>query len=590
MREPFYGFLSNRVTTALVSPLGILEWLPWPRFDSDAAFCRLLDPRHGGFFSTLPRGRIVEAHQHYRDGTLILETSVRSAAGHANWIDFLPLGRDIFVRRLHSAIPLQLVCRPTFVFGSRRASVVPRQNGALFYSPEGREGLVLEIAGAARPSPELDVWEIGPGVVDVVIRYAEDRAGDRAVPLGSVDAMEAATTRYWQEQRVSYDGPWSEWFNQSMRVIRALTYRNNGALVAAATTSLPEIIGEERQWDYRYVWVRDGAYGAEALLLAGDTASCRQFLEFIFNVTDLVDKPYPSPFVRVDGTLAHGERELRWMAGHRGSRPVRVGNAASRQLQLDVEGEILWVVWRYWRMTGDRSFVRDYWGAIQSVAEWILAGWHQADASLWEFRGFTDEFVHSRVLCWVGLAAAERLAEEVLNRPDLAMRWQQGRLQVERSVWELKEASGLGRFPQSRRSSQTDAALLTLPLYGFVDVNHPTFQRTLEAIETELVHDGLVFRYRQDNLGPALHPFTLAGFWLARVYLLRGDLARAEAIFARQLEVATDLKLFAEHVDVQSGEPRGNFPQLFPHVGLVTTLSDRRRLVAGDRLLEPLVR
>lgn len=583
MREPFYGFLSNRVTAALVSPLGILEWLPWPRFDSDAAFCRLLDPEQGGFFSTLPKGRVWDSHQRYREGTLILETTVHSAAGDASWIDFLPVGRDLFVRRIRSRIPLRLVCRPTFAFGARRSSVVPRRNGALFYSAEGREGLILEITGTMRSGPALDVWEIGPGAVDVVIRYAG------APSSGSVDAMEAATTRYWREQRLSYNGPWAEWFDQSIRVIRALTYRSNGALVAAATTSLPEIVGQGRQWDYRYVWIRDGAYGAEALLLAGDPVSCRQFLEFTLNVTDLVDKPYASPFVRVDGTLAYGERELRWMAGHRGSRPVRVGNAASRQLQVDVEGEVLWVVWRYWRMTGDRSFVRDYWWAIQAIADWILSGWEQPDASLWEFRGLRDEFVHSRVLCWVGLAAAERLAEEVVNRPDLARRWQAGRLAVEQSVWELEEASGIGRFPQSRRSPQADAALLTLPLYGFVDVDHPAFQRTLEAIETELVHDGLVFRYRQDHLGEVAHPFTLAGFWLARVHLLRGDVARADAIFARQLEVATDLKLFAEHVDVFSGEPRGNFPQLFPHVGLVTTLSDRRRLIAGDRLLEPFV-
>ncbi|NMP21840.1 glycoside hydrolase family 15 protein [Sulfobacillus harzensis] len=588
MREPFYGFLSNRVTSALVSPLGVVDWLPWPRFDGDAAFCRLLDSERGGFLSTLPGTTIHSHYQQYREGTLILETTLSSAEGPVTFTDFLPLGHSAFVRRIQTAIPLILTVRPTFGFGLVRAAVRPTADGAVLSNPAGRDALRVRVRGRLRELAAADMWAVGPGRVDVWVEYLDDDRdiGDGAQGLERVDALEQAQERYWRSYRLNYHGPWQDWFQQSVLVIRALTYRTNGAMLAAATTSLPESIGQTRQWDYRYVWARDGAYGAEAVLLGGDPDACRQFLEFVFNVMAVAGKPYPSPFVRVDGTPAHGERDLLWLAGHRSSRPVRVGNAASRQRQLDIEGEILWVLWRYWRLTGDRSFVRDAWWAVEALADWIATAWSEPDASLWEFRGVTDHFTHSRVMCWVGLQAAESLAYEVMNRPDLVNRWGSAKHCVAAAIWQQQRASGQGYFTQSMKSREVDAALLLLPLYGFVPVDHPVFQRTLERIEHDLVEHDMVFRYRQDNLGRARHPFTLSGFWLSRVYLRKGDMTRADAIFEQQLAWATDLKLFAEHVDPVTGEPRGNFPQLFPHVGLVTTLMERQRLLDGDPIDE----
>ncbi len=586
MSRPFYGFISNRCTGTLVSPIGVVEWLPWPRFDGDAVFCRLLDDTQGGFLSTLPLDPILERRQSYVDGTLLLQTGLVTSSGQAVWTDFLPLGRAAFWRRIETDVPLRLICRPTFGFGAANASYELRDDGALFYHPDGSEGIQLHIRGRAEKLEERDAWLVGPGPVDLQLRYAADiiQEGDYlARPLEEGDRVETVTRQYWRGTAVTYHGPWQEWVHQSALTLRGLSYRNNGAMLAAATTSLPEVPGEQRQWDYRYVWVRDGAYGAEALLLAGDTVSCRQFLEFMFNVMDLVEKPYPSPFVCVDGTLVNGERELLWLSGYHGSRPVRVGNAASSQVQGDIEGGLLWLLLRYWRLTGDRTFIRDYWWAVEAQAEWLRSHWQDADASLWEFRDAPRPYTHSRALAWVGLGAAAALALEVLNNRARAVRWRHEQDRIKTTIYDDALQHG-GRFTQSFGVPGADAALLTLPLYGFVAVSDPIFRRTLALIEAELVQDGLVFRYRQDPLGHPPYPFTLAGFWLARVYLRQGRMAEADAVIGRHAELATELKLFAEHVDAESGEPHGNFPQLFPHAGLVTALMERQRVARGAPL------
>lgn len=580
-QRPYYGFLSNCYTSALVGPDGTVEWLPFPRFDGDAIFCRLLDDTHGGYLAMRPRDAFTVS-QRYVPETLILETRFLTDLGCATIEDFLTIGRNALWRHVTSEMPLVLTCVPTFGFGYASASYQVTSRGAIFSHPRGSEGLRLEITGPMVKSPVRDEWVLSPGTSDVVVSYLE-HAEEPSRPLPDADRTLATTKRFWQSSLTSYHGKWAEWFHQSMLVVRGLTHRTNGALLAAATTSLPEVVGEGRQWDYRMAWVRDGSYGAEALLLSGDPVGCRQYLEFMFNVTDLVGKPFASPFYRVDGTTSTREQSLLWLSGHRSSRPVRVGNAAGGQLQLDIEGDLLWTVLLYWQATHDRTFIRDYWWAISALAEWVRENSDQPDASLWEFRGEPDYYTHSQVLCWVALHTASVLSEEAMDDAPLASRYAMAAEKVARSVWQAQADSGLPYFTQSRRNPVADAALLTLPLYGFLDVHHPTFQRTLEVIESRLCRDGLVFRYEEDAMGRAQYPFTLAGFWLARVYLQMGERTRADATIGRQLAMATDLKLFAEHVDPTSGEPRGNFPQLFPHAAVVTTLTERQ-----TELLRPL--
>lgn len=580
MPVTYYGFLSNTYTAALVDPKGVVVWLPFPRFDGDAVFCRLLDETHGGFFSTVPNTDYT-AVQHYVTNTHTLETRYQVGQGLVTIRDFLPIGTTSLWRRLTTSVPLTLTCRPTFGFGYAIASYEITENGARFSHPQGHDGLYLNIIGPHVKSAHRDQWEVGPGTVTVTLNYVTHLGNDSAPTLPTVDQadrVERVTNQFWTLPKTPYQGPHQDLFNRSLLTIRGLTYRINGALLAAATTSLPEIVGHSRQWDYRFVWVRDGAYGAEALLMAGDTVGCRRFLEFMFNTIDLVEKPFSAPFYQVDGTRIDGERDLLWLAGHQNSRPVRVGNAATDQLQLDIEGDLLWVVYAYWEESQDSTFVRDYWWAITALVDWVQEHWQQPDASLWEFRGDQDYYLHSQLMCWVALRVGSLLAGEVMNLTGQAERWQVAADEVMRAIWHRQEQSGLPYFSQGAGHLVVDAALLLMPLYGFLSVRNKTFQTTLQKIEESLVVGDTVMRYQKDNMGDVAYPFTLAGFWLARVYLRMGEWERAESLIARQLALTTSLGLFAEHVDPATGDPHGNFPQLFPHAGVVTTLSESQRL------------
>lgn len=580
-KAKFFGFLSNSYTSALVSPEGSIEWLPFPRFDDDAVLCRILDESEGGFCSVKPSTGYTVS-QRYVPRTLILETKFDTAAGRASVHDFLAIGHPTLWRQIKTDVPLVLTCHPTFNFGSASSAYELTENGAHFLNPVGSDGINLVIEGAHEKLPKRDQWLIYPGTVSVVMQYSRYFMQERKTlfthaPDGG--RVEEIIAKFWDANLVPYEGPYRSMFNQSVLVLRGLTYRTNGALLAAATTSLPESIGETRQWDYRFVWVRDGAYGAEALLLAGDAVGCRRFLEFMLNTIDLVDKPYPSPFYRVDGTRIQGESELLWLAGYKNSRPVRVGNGAASQVQLDIEGDLVWSLFLYWKETHDNVFIKDYWWAVVSLVEWTKEQWQQPDASLWEFRDDDDYYLHSQVMCWVVVKAGAVLAELALGDEKLSAQWENDADAMWHAIWKQWESLELPYFVQGHRHHKVDAALLTLPLYDFLPASHPVFLRTLSEIEKRLVHDDTVFRYESDNMGAAHYPFTIAGFWLARVYLRLGRLQDADRVIARQMNMATNLGLFAEHVDPVTNEPHGNFPQLFPHAAVLTTLVERQRFV-----------
>ncbi len=577
----FYGFLSNGFTSALVSPTGVVEWMPAPRFDSDAVFCRILDQERGGFFSIQPQSADYQCRQQYDNGTNIVVTTFVTAQGRATVRDFLSLGRVALWRVVETAMPLTLVCRPTFEFGAEGAADQLTDTGAVFTRPSGHEAVVLIIQGPMVKLERRDAWQIGPGKVVVVLRYAQDFEREKtmlAEPISDPDEVETRTRQFWRRSLLPYQGPYKPLFDRSLLVVRGLTYRTNGALLAASTTSLPETVGDSRQWDYRFVWIRDGSYAAEALLLAGDKVACRRFIEFMLNVVDFVGKPFAAPFYRVDGTLSHGEKELRWLSGYQHTRPVRSGNAATDQIQMDIEGDLLWVILLYWAQAHDDEFIREYWSVVETLVSWVAKNWRTPDASLWEFRDDDDLYLHSQVMCWVSLKAGQTLASQVMHDDRQAALWGRTAQEISEAIWADVKESGLDYFTQGQHHRQVDAALLTMPLYGFVEADNPVFAKTLARIEETLLEDSFVYRYREDNMGAARYPFTLAGFWLARVFIRRGDGPRADALIKAQLRSATDLGLFAEHVDPKTAEPHGNFPQLFPHAALITTLIERKRM------------
>ncbi len=582
----FYGFISNGQTAALVSTHGSIEWLPLPQFDSDAVVSRMLDDEVGGYFALRPETSF-RADQSYVPGTNVLETRLQTPSGNATITDYLVIGRAELRRLVRSDVPLIVECRPRFRYGQSLAAHEELADGAIYRDPQDTAAVLLFLRGS-HPGPiDRERWLLPPGEYELVLRYTPDLEKEREQLLELDDDPEQTlrdAVHYWRSAPLpSIPGPLGAAFERSVLTMRGLTSRASGAVLAAPSTSLPEQLGGTRNWDYRFVWVRDASYAAEAFQLVGDMSAARRLIDFLLGAVQMTGKPFLSPFMRIDGTFSLGERELRWLSGHRGSRPVRVGNAASAQLQLDVEGDLLWAIWRYVRESNDVDFVREKWWAIERLVTWSTENWQRPDASLWEFRGTPQRYTHSLVLCWVAIQTGVHLGR-LVGREDVARRWAEAAHDVAADVHALCYDPDLGRYTQGVGLPNVDAALLCLPLYGFASPDDPRWQRTLAAIERDLVEDGLVYRYRADEMGTARHPFTLGSTWLARTYLRSGELPRAAATLERLVASATPLLLWGEHVDPQEGEQRGNFPQLFPHAGFAAAVAELRRGAALPRL------
>ncbi len=588
----FRGFLSNGATAALVDPAGTIDWLPFPRFDSPAVFCSLLGTAANGYFAIAPAQGEAICEQQYLSGTNILRTTVRGDAGVAQIEDYLSIGRPELRRRVQSEIPLRIELHPSFGYGLVAPSIEPVGDGAVFVDPLGDEALVFVISRLASASAAMSAepfagrWTLSPGRYELILRYVGDSRRDLAetqsalgretaeaeADLSAEDRSPLArNAAYWRDMpKMQYAGPYRDAVERSLLVLRGLTYRTTGAIIAAPTTSLPELPGGTRQWDYRFSWIRDGSYSAEALLAAGDPVAARRFIEFTLQCVDVQGKPFQAPFFHVDGTLIRGERDLGWLRGFAESRPSREGNAATQQLQLDVEGDFLWLVYRYIRETGDTTSLRAWWDLVRALVGWVARNWQAKDASLWEFRGQDADYTHSKLMCWVALHYGAELAGQI-GDAEAEGRWAEAAQAVREAIEEHGFHAGLGHYVQSFGGDRLDAALLMMPLYGYVDAKDARFSATLQAIEERLVHGSWVYRYADDMLGEAAYPFVLATSLLARVHLLRGEVERAKELLGALIGSATDLGLLAEHFDMESGEPRGNFPQAFSHLGIVLT-------------------
>ncbi len=588
----FRGFISNGATAALIDPSGTIDWLPFPRFDSPAVFCSLLGDATNGRFAISPLEETATTEQQYLSGTNILRTTLHGAKGVAQIEDYLAIGRPELRRRIQSEIPLKVELRPAFGYGMISPAVAVAQGGAVFTDPVGDEALVFVISRLSPEPAEVTAepfsghWVLPAGRYELILRHVGDARRDLAETQSALgrevaDAEADLTSEnrsplarnaaYWRDRpKCSYDGPYRDAVERSLLVLRGLTYRTTGAIIAAPTTSLPELPGGSRQWDYRFSWIRDGAYSAEALLAAGDTVAARRFVEFTLQCVDVQGKPFQAPFFHVDGTLIRGERELGWLRGFMESRPCREGNAATQQLQLDVEGDFLWLVYRYIATTNDTTSLRAWWDLILALVGWVERNWRVKDASLWEFRGQDADYTHSKLMCWVALHYGADLADRVGDTAT-AERWKRAASDVRQAIEQHGFDATLGHYVQSFGGNTLDAALLMMPLYGYVDARDERFAATLTAIEKRLVHGNWVYRYGDDMLGEAAYPFVLATSLLARVHLRRGEKARAQELLEALIGSATDLGLLAEHFDVKSGEPRGNFPQAFSHLGIVLT-------------------
>ena len=583
MSQPIedYALIGDTHTTALVGRNGSIDWLCLPRFDSGACFAALLGDPANGRWLLAPRGGAASVARRYRDGTLVLETEFQSPEGVVRLVDFLPIRRETphLVRIVEGVsgrveIDMELVLR--FDYG-KTVPWVRRLDGATV-AVAGPDAVVLRTpartTGRGLSTTARFTVRGGDRVPFVLSWYPSHQS-----PPLQVDAMTALadTERWWREwsARCTYTGPWREAIVRSLMTLKALTYAPTGGIVAAPTTSLPERLGGTRNWDYRYCWLRDATFTLYALMHGGYREEAASWRDWLLRAV-AGDASQLQILYGLGGERRILEAEVPWLTGYEGSRPVRVGNQAVDQLQLDVFGELM-----------DALYVARRSGMEPQPAAWRLqrhlvlhleTAWQMPDNGIWEMRGERLPFTHSRVMAWLALDRSIKAAESLgLDAP--LDRWRRTRSEIHAEVCERGYDADRGTFVQSYGSAALDASLLLIPLVGFLPASDPRVEGTVRAIERDLMVDGFVLRYRTGDSGPdGLPPgegaFLPCTFWLADAYAQTGRISEARRLFESLLGVRNDVGLLSEEYDPGSRRLLGNFPQAFSHVALVNTASN----------------
>jgi GH15 family glucan-1,4-alpha-glucosidase len=573
-----YGLIGDLQTAALVSRHGCIDWLCFPRFDSGACFAALLGDEDNGRWSLRPASDITSAQRRYRGDTLILETELTCDEGTIRLIDFMPPRGEApdvvrIVEGVEGTVPMKMRLSIRFDYGSIVPWVRRRDEGLLAIA--GPDALFLatpvELVGRNfHTVAEFDVHE-GERVPFVLTWYPSNRPPpDRVDPEQSL----TDTEQFWGEwvSDCTHVGRFREPLVRSIITLKALTYAPTGGIVAAPTTSLPEALGGVRNWDYRFCWLRDATLTLLALVRAGYEDEARAWRDWLLRA--IAGRPGEVQIMYgIAGERRLTELELDWLDGYEGSRPVRIGNAASGQLQLDVYGEVADALYHA-RVAGIKASP-EAWNLNRKLLEWLEDGWRQPDEGIWEVRGPRRHFTHSKVMAWVAFDRAVRSTEEY-ERKGPTDRWRALRDEIHEEVCREGFSERLGSFTQSYAFDRLDASLLMIPLVGFLPADDERVVGTVAAIERELVEDGLVARYRADEentevdgLPPGEATFLPCSFWLAQVYAMQGRLDEAEALFERLLGLRNDLGLLSEEYDVKAGRLVGNFPQAFTHLTLV---------------------
>ena len=578
-----YALIGDCETAALVGNDGSIDWLCWPRFDSAACFAALLgEPDHGRWLIG-PAGGALATRRQYREGTMILETEFETPEGRVTLVDFMPLRgpcsdivRMVVGREGRVAMRMELILR--FHYGS----IVPWVTSS--------DGSIRAVAGPDMVVLKTDVPTHGEGLTTVaefavsagqtatfVMTYTQSH---HPAPMG-VNAKKALadTEAFWREwtSRSKYRGEWPDAVSRSLLTLKALTYRPTGGIVAAPTTSLPEHIGGSRNWDYRYCWLRDATLTLLTLMNAGYYDEAEAWRDWLLRA--IAGSPSQ---VQIMYGIA-GERHLRewevpWLPGYERSQPVRIGNAASDQLQHDVFGEVLDAL--YQARHGGLPASEDGWHLQRALVAHLESVWATPDYGIWEVRGDRQHFTHSKVMAWVALDRAVRAAEEFGLEGPLD-RWRGLRSHIHEEVCRYAFDPDLGAFTQAYGSKQLDASLLLLPLVGFLPPTDVRVRGTVEAIERRLTIDGLVLRYdtkdTDDGLPPGEGAFLACSFWLADNLVLLGRTDDARRLFERLLALRNDVGLLAEEYDPRLQRQVGNFPQAFSHLALVDTAMNLAR-------------
>jgi GH15 family glucan-1,4-alpha-glucosidase len=572
-----YALIGDLQTAALVSRAGSIDWCCFPRFDSEACFAALLGNPENGRWLLAPAAEVRRSTRRYRTDTLILESIYETAQGTVRAIDFMPprgAAPDIvrIVEGLDGSVPMRSELVVRFDFGQlvpwvKRVDharvAIAGPDALCFRTP-------VEVRGENLTTVSEFVLHQGERVPFVLTWFPSHES----LPA-EIDPEQALSESedYWLDWagRCSHHGDYHDEIHQSLLVLKALTYAPTGGLVAAPTTSLPEHLGGVRNWDYRFCWLRDATMTLLAMLNAGYREEAQAWRQWLLRAV-AGDPADIRIMYGLAGERRLDEREIEWLPGYERSRPVRIGNAASEQLQLDVFGEVFEAFYQT-RVHGVPPD-DDAWALGLKVLGWLEDGWREPDAGIWEVRGPPRHFTHSKVMAWVAFDRAVRFCEE-LGREGPVDQWRSLREEIRHEVMSRAWNEQKQAFTQSFDSDDLDASLLLMPLVGFLPATDQRFLSTVEAIRRELTVDGLVLRYRSHEVADGLPPgegvFLPCSFWLADVFVLQGKVDAGRELFERLLDLRNDVGLLSEQYDPLTGRLLGNFPQAFTHLALVNT-------------------
>jgi GH15 family glucan-1,4-alpha-glucosidase len=581
-----HGIIGDLHTAALVGTDGTIDWLCLPAFDSPSVFCSILDDERGGRFRVRPVD-YVHSHQLYLPDTNVLLTRFLSPGGVAEVLDFMPIlsrpgERHQLVRNVRvvrGRMTFDVECRPAFDYAREGHSVFVGKPGAVFVSEGSCHpalGLSADVALEKREGEGAGArFTLGGGerTTFVLAEIEEGEEPGEALSDWDFDGLLRGTLDYWRRwiSRSTYEGRWREDIHRSALALKLMVYDPTGALVAAPTMGLPERIGGERNWDYRYTWLRDAAFTLYALISIGFDEEAANFMGWLQDRCASDRDGLLQPLYGIDGRAHIEETELDHLSGYRGSRPVRLGNAAYRQVQLDLYGAILDAAYLYNKYGAPLDYA--LWINLRRILDWLSVNWREADEGIWEVRGGKRQFVNSKLMSWVALERAVRISRR-RGLPPGNGDWIAERDRIYEEVmekgWNPKKQS----FVQHYGSDALDASLLLMPLVKFVGPTDPRWLATLERIQKELTYDTLVDRYKvseaaPDGLGGEEGSFSMCSFWLVECLTRAGRLEEARLSLEKMFSYANHLGLYAEEIG-PSGEALGNFPQAFTHLSLIT--------------------
>ncbi|MCV2220420.1 glycoside hydrolase family 15 protein [Pseudomonas mercuritolerans] len=589
-----HGIIGDMRSAALVNDKGSVDFFCWPEFDSPTIFCSLLDTPEAGIFQLAPDLPDARREQIYLPDTNVLQTRWLSEHAVVEITDLLPIGDDV------DALPL-LMRRVRVVSGSAtfnlRCAVRHDYGRADTRAEMDAQDVTFHAAGqpsirlASDQALQIDAQA---AVAQFTLEHNESAAfmlggsDDPRFAEGAAELCMERTLKYWRGWigQSNYRGRWREMVNRSALALKLLTSRRQGAILAAATFGLPETPGGERNWDYRYTWIRDASFTVYAFMRLGFVDEANHYMQWLRGrVSDCCGKPMKLNILyAIDGQQELPETELTHLSGHGGAQPVRIGNGAYDQIQLDIFGELMDAVYLV-NKYGD-AISHEGWRHVGEVVDQVCENWQNEDVGIWEMRGETHHFLHSRLMCWVALDRAIRLASK-RSLPAPFARWDQTRQAIYTDIWDNFWDEERGHFVQYKGGTALDGSMLLMPLVRFVSAKDPRWLSTLEAIEKTLVRDGMVYRYRNedaniDGLSGTEGAFAACSFWYVECLARAGQVEKAHLEFEQLLRYANPLGLYAEEFD-SHGRHLGNTPQALTHLALISAASFLDRKLSGEK-------